>query len=147
MSKQSDAEKWAKENEPVIARARANGGKGGQGEIVILHTIGAKTGREHVVPLIPLKDGERYVVFASLGGSPHNPNWYHNLIAHPEIEIEAGGETIPVRAIEVTGAERNELYERQVAAHSFYAGFQKKTKRVIPVIALEPLNYSAPGSA
>ena len=90
------------------------------------------------MPLIPLKDGDRYFVFASLGGSPRNPAWYHNLMAHPEIQIEAEGKTIAVRAVEMKGAERDELYARQVAAHGFYAGFQKKTKRVIPVIALEP---------
>lgn len=134
----SEAENWARQNAPVIERARDNKGQTGNGEVVILHTIGAKTGRKHVVPLIPLRDGNRYIVFASVGGAPRNPAWYHNLVANPEINIEAGGETIPVRAIEVTGNERDQLFARQVAAHPFYAGFQRKTKRIIPVIALEP---------
>ncbi len=132
------AEYWAKNNAPVIEQARKNNGKTPNGEVIILHTIGAKSGQEHVIPLMYLKDGDRYVVFASVGGAPKNPSWYHNLVAHPDIDIEAGNETIAVRARVTEGAERDDLFARQVARHSFYAGFQKKTKRLIPVIALEP---------
>ncbi|MGE0688448.1 MAG: nitroreductase family deazaflavin-dependent oxidoreductase [Dehalococcoidia bacterium] len=132
------AEYWAKNNAPVIEQARKNDGKTPNGEVIILHTIGAKSGREHVIPLMYLKDGDCYVVFASVGGAPQNPAWYHNLVAHPDIDIEVGSKTVPVRARVTEGAERDELFARQVARHSFYAGFQKKTKRIIPVVALEP---------
>jgi deazaflavin-dependent oxidoreductase (nitroreductase family) len=130
---------WAEQNRPVIERLRGGGkGRGGDREMVILNTIGAKSGRPHTVPVMFLRDGDRYVVFASIGGAPRNPAWYHNLIAHPDLTIEVGGERIEVRAVELTGAERDEIYARQVRAHPFFAGFQKKTKRVIPVVALVP---------
>ena len=133
----SEAAKWAAQNEPVIERLRANRSKP-QTTMLILHTKGAKTGREHILPLNYLPDGDRYVAFASIGGAPRNPAWYHNLIAHPDIVIEVDGQTLSVRAVEVKGAERDELFARQVASQPYYAGFQKKTKRIIPVIALEP---------
>jgi deazaflavin-dependent oxidoreductase (nitroreductase family) len=137
----SDAERqrWAKYNEPVFEEARMNHGKSRRGEVIILHTIGAKTGREHVIPLNFTQDGDRFIVVASLGGAPKNPNWYHNLVAHPDIDIEVAGETRRLRARVTEGAERDEFFGKAVAKHGFYAGFQKKTTRVIPVIALEPI--------
>src|SRR5215210_5460283 len=100
----NDAGYWAKFNEPVFQEARRNNGNSRRGEVIILHTIGAKSGREHVVPLNFTKDGDRYIVVASLGGAPKNPAWYHNLVAHPDIDIEAGGQTLPVRARVTEGA-------------------------------------------
>ena len=135
---QQDAEYWAKYNEPVFEEARKNNGRSRRGEVIILHTIGAKSGREHVIPLNYSRDGDTYIVVASLGGSPRNPNWYHNLVANPDIDVDVGGKTMPMRARVTEGAERDALFAKQVAKHSFYAGFQKKTTRIIPVIALEP---------
>jgi deazaflavin-dependent oxidoreductase (nitroreductase family) len=134
----ADAAYWAKYNAPVYDEARKNNGKSRRGEVIILHTIGAKTGHEHVIPLNFSRHGDGYIVVASVGGAPKNPAWYHNLVAHPEIDVEVGSKTIPMRARVTQGAQRDELFAKQVAKHSFYAGFQKKTKRLIPVILLEP---------
>jgi deazaflavin-dependent oxidoreductase (nitroreductase family) len=133
-----DAAHWAEYNEPVFEEARRNNGKSRRGEVILLHTIGAKSGREHLVPLNYSRHGDGYIVVASVGGAPRNPAWYHNLVAHPDIDVEVGSETIPMRARVTSGAEREELFAIQVARHSFYAGFPKKTTRLIPVILLEP---------
>ena len=129
-------------NADVIAEFRSNHGKvGGQFEgapILLLHHRGARTGRQRVNPVMYLKDGDRLLVFASKGGYDHNPDWYHNLRANPEIEVEVGDETIRVRAEEVKGAERDRLYSRQASLYPRFAEYQKKTKRAIPVIALSP---------
>ena len=85
-----------------------------------------------------LKDGKHYLVFAAKGGSDRNPDWYHNLRAHPDIEIEVGDVEIKARAQEIRGAERDRLYARQASLHPRFADYQKKTRRVIPVIALTP---------
>jgi deazaflavin-dependent oxidoreductase (nitroreductase family) len=82
-----------------------------------------------------LRDGERYVVFASKGGAPKNPDWYHNLKANPDIQIEVGDDTLEVRAEEITGAERDRLYKHQSELYPQFADYQRKTKRTIPVIA------------
>jgi deazaflavin-dependent oxidoreductase (nitroreductase family) len=85
-----------------------------------------------------LKDGDRYIIFASKGGADTNPDYYHNLKAHPDIEIEVGDETIKVYAQEITGPERDKLYARQATLYPGFADYQRKTKRIIPVIALTP---------
>jgi deazaflavin-dependent oxidoreductase (nitroreductase family) len=129
-------------NAPIIEEFRANEGRvGGAFEgasMLLLHTTGAKTGRPRVNPLVYLPDGDRYVVFGSKGGAPTNPDWYHNLIANPDVTIEVGTSTIPVRAREITGPERDELYARQVERRASFAEYPKKTTRRIPAIALEP---------
>lgn len=93
-------------------------------------------------PLVYLPDGDRYVVIASKGGAPNHPDWYHNLLADPNVEIEVGTERIPVRATVITGPERDELYARQVERRAGFAQYEKKTTRKIPVIALEPVSGS-----
>jgi deazaflavin-dependent oxidoreductase (nitroreductase family) len=127
-------------NADVIAEFRANHGKvGGNFEgapILLLHSVGAKSGQERVNPMMYLQDGDRYVVFASKAGAPTNPAWYHNLKANPDAEIEVGDETIAVRAEEVTGAERDAKYAEQAALFPGFADYEKKTDRVIPVVAL-----------
>jgi deazaflavin-dependent oxidoreductase (nitroreductase family) len=128
-------------NAPIIEEFRANEGRvGGPFEgasMLLLHTTGAKTGQPRVNPLVYLPDGDRYVVFGSKGGAPTNPDWYHNLIANPDVTIEVGTSTIPVRAREITGPERDELYARQVERRASFAEYPKKTARLIPAIALE----------
>jgi len=127
-------------NVGVIEEFRSNHGKVGGNfkgaPLLLLHHKGARTGKQRVNPVMYLKDGERFLVFASKGGSDHNPHWYHNLMAYPAIEIEVGDETIKVRAQEVKGAERDKLYARQASLYPQFGEYQKKTKRVIPVIAL-----------
>src|SRR5688572_32421832 len=107
-------------NAEVIAEFRAN-----QGEVkapydnpppmLLIHTLGAKSGKEHIVPMRCLPDGDALFIFASAHGSERNPDWYYNLIAHPDITIEQGSETIPVRATEVVGAERDAIFARHAA--------------------------------
>lgn len=129
-------------NAQIVAEFRANHGKvGGNFEgapLLVLHTVGARTGRKIVKPMMYLRDGERYLVFASKGGAPENPAWYHNLVAHPDAEIEVGDDTVPVRAEVLTGAERDRKYAEQAELYPGFADYQKKTERTIPVVALVP---------
>jgi deazaflavin-dependent oxidoreductase (nitroreductase family) len=129
-------------NARIVAEFRANHGKvGGDFEgapLLLLHSTGARSGRKIVTPMMYLRDGDRCLVFASKGGAPQNPAWYHNLLAHPEVEIELGDDTIPVRAEVLSGAERDRKYAEQAALYPGFADYQKKTTRVIPVVALTP---------
>jgi len=127
-------------NTRIIEEFRANGGKlGGPFEgapMVLLTTTGAKSGIRRTTPLAYLPDGERIVVFASKAGAPTNPDWYHNLRAHPEVTVEVGAETRQLRASEAEGEERDRLYAEQARRMPGFADYQAKTSRVIPVIAL-----------
>jgi deazaflavin-dependent oxidoreductase (nitroreductase family) len=140
----------ADRNTAIIDEFRANEGRvGGYFEgatILLLHTIGRKSGRERVNPLAYLPDGDRFIVCATKGGAPTNPDWYYNLLANPYVEIEVGTETIKVRATEIQDEhERAELYARQVERRSSFAEYPKKTIRRIPVIALERVDTAALG--
>jgi deazaflavin-dependent oxidoreductase (nitroreductase family) len=129
-------------NQQVITEFRENDGKVGgmfDGKAMILvHHVGAKSGEARIAPLVYLPDGDRFVVFASKGGAPENPGWYHNLKANPETEVEVGGRTVAVTAEEVTGDERERLYTAQVAVEPQFGDYQEKTERRIPVIVLSP---------
>lgn len=129
-------------NQGIIDEFRANEGRVGGyfdgASILLLHTTGARTGQARVNPLVYLPDGDRYVIIASKGGAPTNPDWYHNLLANPDVEVEVGSETIPVRATVIEDdEERTALYARQVERREGFADYLKKTDRRIPVIALE----------
>ncbi len=130
-------------NASIIEEFRSNGGRvSGDFEgatMLLLHTKGARTGAERVNPLVYLPDGDRYVVFASKGGAPTHPDWYHNLLADPNVTIEVGTDTVPVRAAVITGAERDALYARQVERRPSFGDYERQTTRVIPAIALEPV--------
>ncbi len=129
-------------NAGIIAEFRRNHGKvGGQFEgapLLLINHTGARTGKSKTNPVMYLKDGHRYLVFASKGGADTNPDWYHNLKAHPNVKIEVGNETIDVRAEEITGPERDRLYTRQASLYPQFGHYQRQTKRIIPVIALTP---------
>jgi deazaflavin-dependent oxidoreductase (nitroreductase family) len=129
-------------NARIIDEFRANDGRvGGPFEgstLLLLHHVGAKSGADRINPLVYNRDGDRYVVFASKAGAPTNPDWYHNLKAHPEVTIEVGTETIGVRAEEATGEERDRLFRAQTERSPQFAEYQSKTERVIPVIVLTP---------
>jgi deazaflavin-dependent oxidoreductase (nitroreductase family) len=129
-------------NTRVIEEFRANDGKVDQFKgmtMLLLHHTGAKSGRDYVNPLVYLADGDRMVIFASKGGSDTNPDWYHNLVAHPDVKVElAGGNLIDARAVVLQGTERDQIYDRQVERVPVFAEYRDKTKRRIPVIALEP---------
>ncbi len=131
-------------NEQIIDEFRANEGRvGGNFEgapLLLLHSTGAKSGAERVNPMMYLADGDRYVVFASKGGAPTNPAWYHNLKANPRATIEVGTQTLQVQAIELEGEERNLIYDRQAELYPGFATYQQNTDRVIPVIALTPMS-------
>ena len=128
-------------NARIIEEFRSNGGRVGGpfagAPILLLTTTGAKTGKQRTNPLAYLPDGERVVVFASKAGAPTNPDWYHNLVAQPDVTIEVDGETRPVRARVTQGAERDELFSLQKQAMPGFADYEAKTDRVIPVVALE----------
>lgn len=127
-------------NEQVIAEFRANHGKvGGPFEgapLLLLHSTGAKSGARRISPVMYLPDDDRYVIFASKAGADTNPDWYHNLKANPDAAIEVGDSTVDVVASEITGTERDELYRKQAELYPGFAKYEKKTSRVIPVVAL-----------
>ena len=128
-------------NQKIIEEFRANGGKvGGPFEgatMILVHHIGARSGTERVTPLVtfPQDDG-RYVIIASKAGAPTNPDWYHNLKAHPKVDVEVGTETFPVEVVELTGAEREAVWSEVKAANPGFAGYEEKTTRTIPVLQL-----------
>lgn len=129
-------------NAAVIAEFRANEGKvGGYFEganLLLLHTIGAKSGHPRTNPLVYAKDSDRFVVAASKGGADSNPDWYHNLRANPTAVVEVGTEEFPVRATLVTEEpERSRLYAKLVAHRSGFAEYEQQTTRKIPVVVLE----------
>jgi deazaflavin-dependent oxidoreductase (nitroreductase family) len=131
-------------NEGVIKDFRANGGKvGGQMEKIPLLLVtmkGAKSGRTITLPLAYSKDGNRFVVIASFAGAPHNPSWYHNLVAHPDITIELGGEEFQAKASVAQGAERDRLFKQQADQLPIFNEYQQKTTRRIPVIVIDRVN-------
>ena len=134
-----EARDW---NAEVIAEFRANKGEvkapyDDPPPMLLLHTIGAKSGKEHIVPMRAMVGGESLYVFASAHGNGRHPDWYYNIVANPDITIEKGTETIPVRATEVVGAERDAIFARHAARFPVFAEYQRKLERTIPVIRLE----------
>jgi deazaflavin-dependent oxidoreductase (nitroreductase family) len=127
-------------NKGIIEEFRANGGKvGGQfagAPLLLLTTTGAKTGKTRVNPLAYLADGDRYVIIASYAGAPHNPPWYHNLLAQPDVSVEVGSERFEVHAEVVPESQRTELYRKMASIMPPFAEYERKTTRKIPVIAL-----------
>ena len=106
--------------------------------LLLLHHTGAKSGQTRINPLAYQRDGERYVVFASKGGAPTNPDWYFNLRANPNVTIEVGTDTISAVASEAEGDERERLFRTQVENVPQFAEYEKQAGRVIPVILLTP---------
>jgi deazaflavin-dependent oxidoreductase (nitroreductase family) len=129
-------------NAQIIEEFRANHGHvGGMFQnmpLLLLHHTGARSGQPRVNPLAYARDGERYVIFASKAGAPTNPDWYHNLRAHPEVTIEVGDDTIDVVAAEAQGEERERLFSAQAERSPQFAEYQRQTERAIPVITLTP---------
>lgn len=123
-------------NQNLITEYRANGGKlSGQlanSHLLLLTTRGAKSGQPRTIPLGYVQDGDRLIVIAANAGAPAHPDWYHNLLAHPEVTIELGGEQFQARASTAEGAER----ERLAALVPYYPAQQQKTSRQIPVVVL-----------
>lgn len=128
-------------NQSIIDDFRANGGKVGGGfsgvPLVLVTTKGAKSGRVRTTPLAAQigEDGTIYV-FATFAGAPKNPAWYHNMVAHPDIEVEFGSEKYAATATPLLGAERDRVFDRQKELIPTFADYEKKTARTIPVVAL-----------
>ncbi len=129
-------------NKKIIAEFRANEGKvGGQFEntpLLLLHTTGAKSDKQRVNPVAYIKDGERYVVIASKGGAPNNPDWYYNIVANPEVQVEVGSQQFTAKATVAEEPEHSQLYEKMATKNPGFAEYRRKTTRVIPVIILTP---------
>jgi deazaflavin-dependent oxidoreductase (nitroreductase family) len=135
----SDMDEWNRKN---IEEFRANGGTVGGDlagfPILLLHHTGAKSGTERVNPLVYQQVGDDVAVFASKGGAPTNPDWFHNLVANPATSIEIGTETYPVTARVAAGEERERIWESQKKAFSNFAEYEAAAGgREIPVIVLE----------
>jgi len=129
-------------NARIIEEFHANEGRVGgpfaNSTLLLLHHVGARSGKDRINPLAYHLDGDRYVVFASKAGAPTNPDWYHNLKANPDVTIEVGTDTIDVVAGEATGEERDRLFRAQVESSPQFGEYQAKTDRVIPVMVLTP---------
>jgi deazaflavin-dependent oxidoreductase (nitroreductase family) len=129
-------------NELVIAEFRSNGGRvGGDFEgarLLLLNHLGARSGRERVTPLMYRKDHDSWVVFASKAGAPDNPDWYHNVRAHPEVTIEVGDRTVAVDARVADASDRDRLWEAQKLEVPQFAMYEESTTRRIPVVILDP---------
>lgn len=128
-------------NAQVIKEFRENGGKvGGMFEgapMMLLTTTGAKSGQPRIAPLVYTTDDGRFLIIASKGGAPTNPDWFHNILAHPNVTVEVGTESFPARASAPEGAERDRLFNQMAAQMPGFADYQKNTSRQIPVVLLE----------
>lgn len=128
-------------NKQVIEEFRANDGTvGGYFEnmpVALIHTTGAKSGKERINPVCPWVEGDDFYIFASMAGAPRNPDWYYNLKANPELGVEWGTESFRAEAVEVTGSERDRIYAAMAAAHENFAEYEQQTDRTIPVVALK----------
>jgi deazaflavin-dependent oxidoreductase (nitroreductase family) len=133
----SDFNEW---NKAIIAEFRANGGKvGGQfagAPLLLLHTTGAKSGQQRVNPLAYSTDGDQFVIIASKGGAPTNPDWYHNILAHPTVTVEVGTEQFQAQATVAAEPERTRLFDQMAQKMPGFAEYQRNTPRTIPVVVL-----------
>ena len=127
-------------NQQVIEEFRGNGGIvggpfAGAPMILVTHT-GAKSGTVRTTPLACSRDGDDVVIIASMGGAPTHPQWYHNMIANPEVGVEIGTDSYRATVTEATGAERDRLFAAQAAIMPNFDEYQAKTSRLIPVLVL-----------
>jgi deazaflavin-dependent oxidoreductase (nitroreductase family) len=130
---------WVREQTQKILEQGTTEGLTIRDRPIVLTTLtGARSGKKRYVPVMRVEHGGKYAMIASKGGTPEHPAWYHNVKANPTVTLQDGAETATFVAREVTGAERDEWWERAVAAYPPYADYQTKTDRVIPVFVLEP---------
>ena len=127
-------------NHSIIEEFHANGGKvGGPFEgipLLLLTTTGAKSGKQRINPVAFTTDDERLVIVASKNGAPTHPDWYHNIVAHPDVTVEVGTDTFAARTTVVDGAERDKLFASMAAMIPVYAEYQAQITRTIPVVVL-----------
>ncbi len=143
----ADRERWQTMNATIIDEYRATGGtvtgRMAGRPLLLLTTTGAKSGKAFTTPLNYSEDNGRLVLIASRGGTPRHPDWYHNLVAHPEVTVELGGEQFRARATTAQEPERTRLFDQQAAIMPFFDDYRRQvTAREIPVVVLERLNSS-----
>ena len=149
-TKETDLSEANERNRKIIEEFRANEGRvGGRFEgktLLLLHSKGARSGKEHSNPAAYVRDNGNLVVIASKGGAPTHPDWYYNLLANPLVTVEVGTETFQARARIAEEPERTRLYKKMTEMLSSFADYEKNTSRVIPVFVLTPvqINLSAP---
>ena len=128
-------------NTQVIEEFHANGGKvGGQfagGNLLLLHTVGAKSNQPRINPLAYFKDGDNYVIVASKAGAPTNPDWYYNILAHPDVTLEVGTESFKAHATVLERQERDRLFAEIAKQAPGFGKYQENNPRIIPLIELE----------
>lgn len=128
-------------NQLLIPQFRASGGRlGGQFAevpVLLLNTVGAKSGAPRTAPVSYVQDGDRYLIVASKAGAPTNPAWYHNLVAAPTATVELGADTFEVRARVAEGEERDRLFQKVASQLPLFGHYQQKTARRIPVVVLQ----------
>jgi deazaflavin-dependent oxidoreductase (nitroreductase family) len=131
---------WARENAELYMRSGGTQGTELKGmPVILLTTIGAKSGKLRKTPLMRVTHDGEYAVVASLGGAPKNPVWYYNIVKNPRVELQDGTETGDYDAREVFGDEKALWWQRAVEAYPDYADYQRKTDRAIPVFVLTPI--------
>jgi deazaflavin-dependent oxidoreductase (nitroreductase family) len=129
-------------NTGIIEEFRSNEGRVGgffEGrQLLLLHATGRKSGQERINPLAYLRDGDRYAIFATMGGADVHPQWVRNLEANPDVEVEVGTERFKGRATVLwEGPERDRIYAEQAERWSQFGDYEKKTTRIIPVVVIE----------
>jgi deazaflavin-dependent oxidoreductase (nitroreductase family) len=126
-------------NRMMVKQHRRSGDRFQGMDLLYLTTVGAKSGQQRTVPVARFEDGDGWLVVASAAGSAHNPGWYHNIAAHPdEVWAEVAGKRYHVTPEQLSGPDRDEAWQRITASQARYAGYERKTDRVIPVIRLTP---------
>lgn len=134
------SKQWRDRNDTVIAEFRANGGRRESGPpLLLLTTTGRVSNKPHTTPLMYTTDAGRFIVIASKGGAAAHPAWYRNLAVNPEVTLEVNGETFVAKASTADPGERERLYAAQVAQYPFFAEYQEKTEREIPVVIFSRL--------
>jgi len=132
---------WARENAELYMSSGGTEGTELKGKaVILLTTVGAKTGKIRKTPLMRVEHDGEYAVVASLGGAPKNPVWYYNIKAHPQVELQDGTTSGAYEAREIFGDEKATWWERAVQAWPDYAEYQQKTDRQIPVFVLQPIH-------
>ncbi len=130
-------------NQKIIEEFRANSGKvGGHfagANMLLLHTTGAKSGQQRIIPLVYTTDGDTMVIIASKAGAPTNPDWFYNLVANPIVTIERGTERFQARATVPVEPERTRLFDQMAAQRPGFADYQRNTTRQIPVVVLKKI--------
>jgi F420H(2)-dependent quinone reductase len=142
LSGEYEASPWdwvRKDADRIIETGTTEGSEMKGAPIILLTTIGAKSGKVRKTPLMRVENDGQYAVVASLGGAPKNPVWYYNIKAHPRVELQDGEVTKEYEAREVSGDEKAIWWERAVEAWPDYAEYQTKTDRQIPVFVLTPI--------